>query len=75
MYTEMGIGVQNSGKMICAQKKYAGNNNITVIENIPYNNVFNEALIERKTVAELQNNEIFLKIKNSWIKNINLVNN
>jgi MinD superfamily P-loop ATPase len=54
---------------------YARENNITVIENIPYNNVFNEAQVKRRSVTEFANNEICTKIKNSWTKIINLVNN
>ena len=56
-------------------KNYARDNNITVIENIPYNNVFNKALIKGKTITELTNNEISEKIRNSWVKIINLLKN
>jgi MinD superfamily P-loop ATPase len=55
-------------------RSYSADNNIAVLEDIPFSNLFHEALAEKKTVVELKENAIASKINNSWIKINNLLN-
>lgn len=61
-------------KILKEIKTYSENNNITVLEDIPLSNLFSQALAERKTVLEMNDNVISGKIRNSWIRINNLLN-
>jgi MinD superfamily P-loop ATPase len=55
-------------------KRYSRNNNISVLEDIPFSNMFHEALAMKKAVVELGKNSISDKIFNSWTRITNLIN-
>ncbi len=61
-------------KILAEIKSYSADNNIAVLEDIPFSNLFHEALVEKKAVVELKENAIADKINNSWTKINNLVN-
>jgi len=61
-------------KILAEIKSYSADNNIAILEDIPFSNLFHEALAEKKAVVELKENAIADKINNSWIKINNLIN-
>jgi MinD superfamily P-loop ATPase len=69
------INKSDINKKINAEiKSYSRNNNIAVLEDIPFSSMFHEALAMKKAVVELGQNSITAKINNSWTKITNLIN-
>ena len=54
-------------------KEFLDKNDILLLDELPYDNVFTKAMIEEKTIVEYFNGEISDKIKNSWKKIIDKI--
>ncbi len=63
------INIQNTSKI----KEYCSSNDIIVIGELPYNPIVNSAIVSRKTLIELPDSPLSLKIIEIWGKIMELI--